>query len=78
MNPQLYKWLATINNKSSTGNIISQDNNVVYYKFAELCGQKRKKSLRNYAMKKRTTNRQQEQAKTDPKKDMSRAVRKSS
>ena len=38
MNPQLYKWLATINNKSSTGNIISQDNNVVYYKFAELCG----------------------------------------
>ena len=29
MNPQLYKWLAIINDKSSTNNIISQDSDVV-------------------------------------------------
>lgn len=29
VNPQLYKWLATINDKSSTNNIVSQDSDVV-------------------------------------------------
>lgn len=29
VNPQLYKWLAIINDKSSINNIISQDNNIV-------------------------------------------------
>ena len=53
MNPQLYKWLATINDKSSTGNIISQDNNVVYYKFAELCGQKKKEKFAKLCDEKR-------------------------
>ena len=29
VNSQLYKWLATINDKSSTVNIVLQDNNAV-------------------------------------------------
>ena len=29
VNPQLYKWLAIINDKSSVNNIVSQDNDIV-------------------------------------------------
>ena len=29
MNPQLYKWLAIINDKSSTGKILSYNNDIV-------------------------------------------------